>query len=110
MTFQVGITTGPRVADEFANSNIKLWIARDGQPAELVIDWGPFNLSAGAATQNQRFGKVWLLPYNTGKSSSQSHPIAYTWYDELIISRSRIPDPTGSSVATPSPPGDLTAQ
>jgi hypothetical protein len=101
MTFQVGITLGPRVNDEFINSAVQLWIAREGQPAELVINWGPYNLTAGPPNENQRFGKVWLLPYNTGKDASQSHPVAYTWYDDLIISRSRIADPDG---AAPPPP------
>jgi hypothetical protein len=36
---------------------------------------------------------VWLIPYNTNKDGTQDHPTAYTWYDELIISKSRIPDP-----------------
>jgi hypothetical protein len=93
MTFQVRIKTGPRVGDEFVNSYVTLWIAREGQPSELVINWGPYNLSAGLAADNQRYGKVWLLPYNTGKNSSVTNPTAYTWYDELIISRNKIADP-----------------
>jgi hypothetical protein len=93
MTFQVRIKTGPRVNDEFTQSFVTLWGAREGQPQELLIDWGPYNLTAGNAATDQRFGKIWLLPYNTNKSSSQSHPTAYTWYDELIISRNRIADP-----------------
>ena len=101
MTFQVRIKTGPRVGDEFTNSYVELWIAREGQPSEQAFNWGPYNLSAGSSGDNQLFGKVWLLPYNTGKSSSQSHPTAYTWYDELIISRTKIPDP-GGSVPPPS--------
>jgi hypothetical protein len=40
-----------------------------------------------------KYGKIWLLPYNTGKDPRQAHPTAYTWYDELIISKRRIPDP-----------------
>ena len=40
-----------------------------------------------------RYGKVWLLPYNTGRDSSVTNPVAYTWYDELIVARARIPDP-----------------
>ena len=42
---------------------------------------------------DQRYGKIWLLPYNTGKDPAQVHPTAYTWYDELIISRNKIADP-----------------
>ena len=106
MTFQVGITTGPRVGNEFTNSRVRLWIARAGQQSELVIDWGPYNLSAGSVAENQRFGKVWLLPYNTGKSSSTTYPVAYTWYDELIVSTTRIADPDGQM---PNPPTNVTA-
>ncbi len=100
MTFQVMIRTGPRDNDEFANSYATLWIARAKQPSELVIEWGPYNLSAGSTAEDQKFGKVWLLPYHTNKDSSQAHPVGYTWYDELIISRNRIADP---SAATSSP-------
>jgi hypothetical protein len=93
MTFQLRVKTGPRVKDEFANSYVSLWMARENKPSEPVINWGPYNLTAGPPGENQQFGKVWLLPYNTGKDPGQPHPVAYTWYDELIISRSRIPDP-----------------
>jgi hypothetical protein len=93
LTFQVEIRIGPRVNDEFTNSLVTLWIAREGRASEPVIAWGPYNLSAGAPGENQRFGKVWLLPYNTGKSAATTNPVAYTWYDELIISRNRIADP-----------------
>jgi MYXO-CTERM domain-containing protein len=103
MTFQVGITTGPRQGDEFVDSHVRLWVAREGEPAELVLEWGPYNLTAGAAEEMQRFGKVWLLPYNTGKDESAAHPMAFTWYDELIVSRSRIADP-----GAPAPPDDDT--
>ena len=93
MTFQVRIKTGPRVGDEFTDSFVTLWVAREGKASEAVITWGPYNLSAGPASENQRFGKLWLLPYNTGKDASVTNPVAYTWYDELIISRNKIADP-----------------
>lgn len=93
MTFQLRIKTGPRVKDEFVGSYVTLWIARENRPSELVVDWGPYGLSAGDPADNQRFGKIWLLPYHTGKSASQVHATAYTWYDELIISRAKISDP-----------------
>jgi hypothetical protein len=93
MTFQIRIKTGPRVADEFTNSYVTMWIAREGRASELVFDWGPYNLSAGSVADNQKFGKIWLLPYNTNKNASVSYPTAYTWYDELIISRAKIADP-----------------
>ena len=93
MTFQVRIKTGPRVDDEWVNSFVTLWIAREGQPSQPAINWGPYNLTAGSAAENLKFGKIWLLPYNTGKSSAQIHPTGFTWYDELIISRTQIADP-----------------
>jgi hypothetical protein len=92
LTFQVRIKTGPRVNDEFVGSYVTLWIARDGKPSELVMNWGPYNLSAGPASEDQRYGKIWLLPYNTNKDSSTTNPISYTWYDELVISRNKIAD------------------
>ena len=93
LTFQIQVTIGPRVGDVFQNSYVTLWAARDGKPSELVIKWGPYSLTAGDPATNERYGKVWLLPYNTGKSAAQTHPTAYTWYDELIISRNKIADP-----------------
>jgi hypothetical protein len=93
ITFQVRIKTGPRVGDEFTNSYVTLWIAREGKSSELVVDWGPYNLAAGSPAENQKFGKVWLLPYHGKKDPTQVHPTAYTWYDELVISRSKIADP-----------------
>jgi hypothetical protein len=93
MTFQLRIKTGARVNDEFAGSQVTMWMARENKPSEVVIDRVPYNLTAGPPAENQRFGKVWLLPYNTGKDPSEAHPVAYTWYDELIISKSKIPDP-----------------
>jgi hypothetical protein len=93
MTFQIKIKTGPRVNDEFASSFVELWIAREGQPSQMVINWGPYYLSAGSPAEDQKYGKVWLLPYQTAKDPTQVHPTAFTWYDELIISRNRIADP-----------------
>jgi hypothetical protein len=93
MTFQIKIKTGPRVLDEWSNSYVVFWMAREGKASEMVINWGPYYLTAGAPTEDQKFGKVFLLPYQTKKDSSQATPTAYTWYDELIISRNPIADP-----------------
>jgi hypothetical protein len=100
MTFQIGVTLGPRdnSKGEFLESRVRLWGAREGQRSVLLVDWKPgipgyFPLTAGPATDNQRFGKVWLLPYMTNKNHKQAHPLAQTWYDDLIISTQRIADP-----------------
>jgi len=108
ITYQVRIKTGARTGDEFKGSYVTFWAAREGKPSELVLDWGPYNLTAGSAGENQQYGKIWLTPYHTNKSSSQSHPTAYVWYDELIISRNKIADPdvpttTSGTVPSPSP-------
>jgi hypothetical protein len=94
MTFQVRVKTGPRVKDEFTNSYVQFWVAREREPSQLVINWGPYNLSAGDPSEGQKYGKIWLLPYHTNKDPNQVTPTAYVWYDELIISRARIPDPS----------------
>jgi len=104
MTFQVRIQTGPRVNDEWTNSSVTLWIARDGQPSKLAIAWGPYNLAAGSASDDLKFGKIWLLPYDTGKDPLQAHPTGFTWYDELIISRTKIADPSATPTPTAPPP------
>jgi hypothetical protein len=93
LTFQIRIKTGPRVNDVFTNSFVTLWVARQNQPSEMVFNWGPYSLNAGSIAADQKFGKVWLLPYRTGKDSSVAYPETYTWYDELIISTTRIADP-----------------
>jgi hypothetical protein len=93
MTFQIRIKTGPRVNDEFVNSFVSLWIAREGQASVLAINWGPYYLTAGPLAEDQKYGKVFLLPYQTEKNPTQNHPTAYTWYDELIISKMPIADP-----------------
>ena len=93
MTFQMQVKLGPRSGDEFKGSYVTFWAARDGKPSEMLFKWGPYNLTAGLAGDNERFGKIWLLPYNTGRSATDTNPVAYTWYDELIISRNKIAEP-----------------
>lgn len=40
-----------------------------------------------------KFGKLWLLPYMTNKDPTEVTPTASTWFDEIIVSRCRIPAP-----------------
>jgi hypothetical protein len=93
MTYQIEIQIGSRSGGEFVGSHVRMWAAREGQPSEQLFDWGPYNLTAGPASENQRYGKIWLLPYNGDRDPDQPGPIAHTWYDELIVSRDKIPDP-----------------
>ncbi|MDH5239213.1 MAG: hypothetical protein OEW73_00360 [Gammaproteobacteria bacterium] len=116
MTFQLRVKIGTWYRNDrnyHYDSEIQLWVARDGQPSTLVIDRSAARnagydlvrvFPAGQDWEGSaQYGKVWLLPYNTGKNSSQVHPDAYTWYDELIISTRRIPDPVSSSTTGPRP-------
>ena len=82
MTFQIGLTHG----QPGENSRIRLWVSREGHHSTLAID------HEGGLINNKGYGKVWLLPYHTNKSANQTHPTGYIWYDQLIISRTQLPD------------------
>lgn len=100
MTFQIHVKLGPRGVGTsslegpdirgFVDSTVRMWAAREGQPSVLIHNWEGLVLRE---TEGLNYGKVWLLPYQTDKDPSQVHPDAYTWYDELIVSKSRIDDP-----------------
>ena len=111
MTFQLHVKIGTWYKNDGlyrGDSTIQLWVAREHQPSKLVVNLSPepatlFGMQVpGTGTgydlanrnSDAKYGKLWLLPYNTNKDPSASHPTAYTWYDELIISTKRIPDPT----------------
>lgn len=76
------------------NSHYTLRAARFGQTSTIVVDQ-PVILNGGPQTSNERYGKVWLLPYQTNKDPSQITNNAQVWYDSLIISTQDIPDPSG---------------
>jgi hypothetical protein len=100
MTFQMHIKI---VQWNNNSSRFRAWAAAEGEPSVMIYD---SDLSGGMTyyrnnDPNAFFGKVWLLPYNTGKDASENHATAYTWYDDLIISRTRIADPDGSLIPTP---------
>jgi hypothetical protein len=100
MTFQVHVKPGPRGRgtsslegpdiEGFTDSTVQMWAAREHQPSVLIHDWKGLVLRE---TDGLEYGKVWLLPYQSDKNASQVHADAYTWYDELIISKSRLADP-----------------
>jgi len=117
MTFQVHIKMGPRGTaystlekinvTGFTNTTVELWVAREGKPSQLVLSWSGVVLHE---TAGKSYGKVWLLPYQTGKDASVTNAVANTWYDELIISRSKIADPMVNSSTAPKAPTGLKAQ
>ena len=77
------------VNDATRSSNYRLWVAREGKPAVLVMDHD-LNLRRPEAPFI-KYGKIWLLPYATGKDAAETHPDAYMWFDELIVSKDPIP-------------------
>ncbi len=100
MTFQIHIQINRW---NQRNSRLRAWAAAEGEPSVMIYDT---NLSGGMTyyrnnDPNAFFGKIWLLVYNTNKDASEAHATAYTWYDDLIISRARIADPGGSPIPTP---------
>ncbi len=82
LTYQIGITHGK----PGEHSRIRLWVSREGHHSKLAIDYQK------RLRNNKGFGKMWLLPYHTNKSRKQAHPTGYIWYDQLIISRTQLPD------------------
>jgi hypothetical protein len=111
MTFQIHVKIGTwykNDANYHQDSTVELWVAKEGQPSKLVVNLSPepatlFGLKIpGTGTgydlaNNEpaaKYGKLWLSPYNTHKDPAMNHPTAHTWYDELIISTTRIADPS----------------
>lgn len=113
MTFQVHIKIGTWYKNDNVyhhDSTVQLWVAEEGKPSELVIDLSPGDPACAAQQVSQpdchtgydlvndnigvaKYGQVWLLPYNTNRVASSTFPATATWYDELIVSRTRIADP-----------------
>lgn len=94
MTFQVRVKIGTWYRNDgryHGDSRVELWVGREGQRSRRAVVATRYDL---ANTQtNARYGKLWLLPYHTGKDPKQEHPVGFTWYDEVIISRTPVPDP-----------------
>lgn len=82
LTYQIGITHA--AAGE--KSRIRLWVSREGRLSVLVIDY------LVTLVNTKGYGKFWMMPYHTNKNKLQVHPEGYIWYDQLIISRTQLPD------------------
>jgi hypothetical protein len=118
MTFQVHVHVGTWYKNDknyHRDSAVEVWAAYEGQPSVKIINKTGYDLVNCAAGDTNclndpsvKYGKIWLLPYHTGKSADQTHPPAAMWFDELIISRSKIPDPPSTATSTaPAPPTNL---
>jgi hypothetical protein len=78
------------------DSGIKAWVGYEGEPLKQFVNGVNYQLDFNAGPSDV-FNAVTFTPYNTGKSPLQDHPTAYTWYDELIVSRQPIPAPAVSA-------------
>ncbi len=123
LTFQVHIKVGHW---DMWDSTIQMWMAREGQPSLLLVDCSPTasdkcnepNDGVGDVNgwylntdhgNTYKIGKVWLVPYHTGRSGNAAQgPATSVWYDDLIISRTKIPDPNPG--VRPNPPTNFSAQ
>jgi hypothetical protein len=85
------------------SSYIKAYVAYEGGPMLQFIDLPNTRLNYNNSPSDT-YDTVDLLTYMTGKSGSQSHPTAYAWYDELIVSTQPIAGPNGEVVSNDPPP------
>ena len=74
------------------NSTIKAWVGYERQPLKQFVSATKYRLDFNDGPFDA-FDSISLLPYNTGKSSAQDYPVAYTWYDELVVSTKPIAAP-----------------
>jgi hypothetical protein len=80
------------------NSTIKAWVGYEGGPLKEFVNIQNQVLQYNTSPSDV-YNWITLLPYNTTKPASQTNPVAYTWYDELIVSTQPIPAPTGPTPA-----------
>ncbi len=83
---------------EKPDSSIQAWVALDGQPYKQWIKMPGFVLKN--ENPGQDYDSVTLLTYMTGKNMLDSQPLAYTWYEDLIVSTQPIASPTASPQAS----------
>lgn len=74
------------------NSSIKAWVGYEGRPLKQFVNGVDYKLNFNSGPSDV-FDSISLLPYNTGKSRAEENRPAYTWYDELIVSKSPISPP-----------------
>ncbi|MHC4180610.1 MAG: hypothetical protein ACYSWU_24185, partial [Planctomycetota bacterium] len=80
MVFELAVDLNP---DPTQPSRIRVWVTRESRGRELVIDYSRVLVDGALG-----YGALWLMPYVTRKDPSVAHPEAYTWVDNLLVSRS----------------------
>jgi hypothetical protein len=86
-----------------ANSTVDVWMAHQGQPSRLIVNAADIAMADQGPSVTDKFGKIVLLPYATASTWVNT---TFVWYDDLIVSNRRIPDP---ETAVPNAPDNITA-
>jgi chitodextrinase len=84
------------------NSTLEGMVQYPGGPMKHFVNLNNFIINNDSPA-TKKFGRADLTIYQTGKSSSQTNPVAYSWYDEFILSTQPIATP-GTSQSTTQPP------
>lgn len=80
-----GCRNTPPGKNDVRESHVKLWIADEGKPFDLVVDRA---ISLRCSNiPDPKLGKVWLTPYNSFKNPSEVHPEGHVWYDSLWVAK-----------------------
>ncbi len=66
-------------------SDIRAYIAYEGGALKQFIDMKNYRLDYNDSPADA-YNRIQLTPYHTGKDSSLSHAVGYTWYDDLVVS------------------------
>jgi hypothetical protein len=67
------------------NSILETWVGLEGQELKQVVKRTDYRLDFNQLATD-KFNKVFLSVYNTGRQAGQTHPFSRAWYDELIVS------------------------
>ena len=118
LTFQIGVDVGATIGSvsnqgimraAYMGSRVRLWVARNGKPSQLVHDIKADLFIEDPVTPSA-YGKAWFGPYMTGKDPTIDHPLMQTWVAEFIVSKKPIRDPVvltvpaqGTSAQAPAP-------
>ncbi len=82
------------------STHLEAWMADEGESLVQILDIPDFPLDY-QGSPSERLNRIQITPYQTGKDASQTHPVAFTWYDELIVSTQPIPAPNGTALPPP---------
>lgn len=86
-----------------ANSTIKAYWAREGQPLKQYVHIKDWKFSQDKPGTTNAFRTVWIGPFSVDRTAGQNYPAAETWYDEFIVSTQPIADPNKDRTTSTAP-------